>query len=120
MAILINVNWPGSWEEPWSTATVSGYITELWVLVLFLHVTIPTSVEMMNVKQQLSSSSAAALQPTDSTRGSWKEEIHYSEKIPPKFVVEVVIYISLSTWTRAYNVILLLLSWALASCLAFE
>lgn len=39
-----------------------------------------TYTQMMNVKQQLSRNSAAALQPTDFTRGLWKEEIHYSNR----------------------------------------
>ena len=76
MAILTKVSWPGSWEEPWSMATVSGYITEQWVLVLFLRMSTPRIVHMMNVAQPLSNNSSAAFRPMDSVRDSWKEEIH--------------------------------------------
>lgn len=31
MAMWIRASWPGSLEEVWSTVTVSGYTTELWV-----------------------------------------------------------------------------------------
>lgn len=57
MAILTKVSWPGSWEERWSTATVSGYITELWVLVLLLPLSVPTIVQIMNREQPLNSNS---------------------------------------------------------------